>query len=72
MDLGNESYPEVNVTKPQIEFPGEETTIKHAVPSSDQLEDKKELLNDQVFQLFFIGVRLIVYLKSKQPECTYY
>ncbi|CAN6553648.1 unnamed protein product [Malus baccata var. baccata] len=44
---GKESNPEVNVTKPQIEFPGEETTIKHAVPSLDQLEDKKDLLNDQ-------------------------
>ncbi|XP_068323488.1 DNA polymerase eta [Pyrus communis] len=44
---GKESNLEVNVTKPQIEFPGEETTIKHAVPSSDQLEDKKDLLNDQ-------------------------
>lgn len=53
MDLGKESNLEVNVTKPQIEFPGEETMTKHAVPSSDQLEDKKDLLNDQVFQLFF-------------------
>ncbi|KAH0986134.1 hypothetical protein GBA52_013311 [Prunus armeniaca] len=44
---GNESYSEVNVTKPQIEFPGEETMIKYAETSSDQLEDKIDLLNDQ-------------------------
>ncbi|CAB4307226.1 unnamed protein product [Prunus armeniaca] len=44
---GNESYSEVNVMKPQIEFPGEETMIKYAETSSDQLEDKIDLLNDQ-------------------------
>lgn len=39
--------------KPQIEFPGEETMIKYAETSSDQLEDKIDLLNDQVFKLLF-------------------
>ncbi|PQQ18906.1 DNA polymerase eta isoform X2 [Prunus yedoensis var. nudiflora] len=33
--------------QPQIEFPGEETMIKYAETSSDHLEDKIDLLNDQ-------------------------
>ncbi|PRQ30119.1 putative DNA-directed DNA polymerase [Rosa chinensis] len=44
---GNENYSEVNVTTPQIEFPYKETRIKYAVPSLHQLEDKKDLLNEQ-------------------------
>ncbi|XP_024157498.1 DNA polymerase eta isoform X2 [Rosa chinensis] len=44
---GNENYLELNVDKPQIELPCEETTIKYAVPSLHQLEDKNNLLNDQ-------------------------
>ncbi|XP_062012256.1 DNA polymerase eta isoform X3 [Rosa rugosa] len=44
---GNENYLELNVDKPQIDLPCEETTIKYAVPSLHQLEDKNNFLNDQ-------------------------
>lgn len=49
MHTGNENYSELNVNKPQIELPCEETRIKYADPSLHRPEDKNDLLNDQVF-----------------------
>ncbi|KAL6206239.1 hypothetical protein ACLB2K_023488 [Fragaria x ananassa] len=45
---GNENYSELNVNKPQIELPCEETRIKYADPSLHRPEDKNDLLNDQI------------------------
>ncbi|KAK9937235.1 hypothetical protein M0R45_014038 [Rubus argutus] len=42
----NDNDSEVKITKPQIEFPGEETRMNYGVPSLDQPEDRN-LLNDQ-------------------------
>lgn len=52
MNIENDNYSEMKITKPQIEFPGEETRMNYAVPSLDQPEDRN-LLNDQVFILFY-------------------
>lgn len=46
--LGSESYSDLNLTEPQIEFTGEETKIKYDVTSLDQQEDKKNMWKDQV------------------------
>lgn len=48
MNIDNDNDSEVKITKPQIEFPGEETRMNYGVPSLDQPEDRN-LLNDQVF-----------------------
>ncbi|XP_062161132.1 DNA polymerase eta isoform X1 [Alnus glutinosa] len=44
---GSESYSDLNLTEPQIEFTGEETKIKYDVTSLDQQEDKKNMWKDQ-------------------------
>ncbi|GMY35061.1 dna polymerase eta [Fagus crenata] len=43
----SESCSGLNLTEPQIVFPGEETEIKHAITSLDQQEDTKKTWKDQ-------------------------
>ncbi|KAK7839033.1 dna polymerase eta [Quercus suber] len=43
----SESYSGLNLTEPQIVFPGEEKEIKHAIPSLDHQEDKSKTWKDQ-------------------------
>lgn len=64
--LGSESYSDLNLTEPQIEFPGEETKIKYDVTSSDQQEGKKNLWTDQVLLytdslLFFLLTKFMIF-----------
>lgn len=55
--LGSESYSDLTLTEPQIEFHGEETKIKYDVTSLDEQEDKKNIWKEQVLlytdSLFF-------------------
>ncbi|KAM4097939.1 hypothetical protein ACJW30_07G039500 [Castanea mollissima] len=43
----SESYSGLNLTEPQIVFPGEEKEIKHAIPTLDHQEDKSKTWKDQ-------------------------
>jgi hypothetical protein len=55
--LGSESYSDLNLTEPQIEFRGEETKIKYDVTSLAEQEDIKNNWKEQVLlytdSLFF-------------------
>ncbi|XP_059435481.1 DNA polymerase eta isoform X2 [Corylus avellana] len=44
---GSESYSDLILTEPQIEFHGEETKIKYDVTSLDEQEDKKNIWKEQ-------------------------